>query len=118
MLSSRFGLIVLLMSLIIISAVDNVKATTVNVLFPQGASTPGCESTDSCFQPSSQSVSINDVVIWTNQDTAAHTVTSGNVNTGADGEFDSSIFDPGKPSHTHSMVQNLFLFLFGSSMDD
>ncbi|HII36540.1 MAG TPA: PEFG-CTERM sorting domain-containing protein, partial [Nitrosopumilaceae archaeon] len=35
-------------------------------------------------------------VTWTNDDTAAHTVTSGNPTDGPDGTFDSSLFGPGK----------------------
>jgi len=37
-----------------------------------------------------------DFVRWENADTAAHTVTSGTPETGADGLFDSSLFAPGK----------------------
>ena len=37
-----------------------------------------------------------DTVTWKNADTAAHTVTSGTVENGPDGIFDSSLFGPGK----------------------
>ena len=47
-----------------------------------------------------QALSLVDVggeVTWTNDDTAAHTVTSGSAADGPDGLFDSSLFMAGKP---------------------
>jgi len=65
--------------------------TTVEVSMPTGTSVPGCEETDACFIPSSVSISAGSTVVWINDDTAAHTVTSGSPTGGPDGVFDSSI---------------------------
>ena len=68
---------------------------------PTGSSVPGCEETGECFIPSNLVISVNKTVIWSNDDTAAHTVTSGTAADGTDGSFDSSLFMSGKTfSHT------------------
>ena len=41
------------------------------------------------------SIVINDYIKWENADTAAHTVTSGTIEDGPDGIFDSGLFNPG-----------------------
>jgi plastocyanin len=69
---------------------------TVMVSIPKGSSTPGCEATEECFIPSTVTTSVGSTVIWTNDDSAAHTVTSGTAADGPDGIFDSSIFMSGK----------------------
>ncbi len=66
------------------------------VSVPSGTSTPGCEETDECFLPSTILIGVGGTVTWTNDDTAAHTVTSGSVDSGPDGTFDSSIFMAGE----------------------
>ena len=69
------------------------------VSIPAGTSVPGCEQTNSCFLPYSVTVNIGDQVIWSNDDTEAHTVTSN------DGSFDSSLFMAGTGfSHTFSQA--------------
>ncbi len=65
--------------------------TTVEVSMPTGTSVPGCEETNACFIPATVSISIGSTVVWMNDDTAAHTVTSGSPTTGPDGVFDSSL---------------------------
>lgn len=72
----------------------------VPVSIPAGSSSPGCETTDECFIPSEVTIDVGSEVTWTNDDTAAHTVTSGTATDGPDGEFDSSLFMAGK-SFTH-----------------
>ncbi|WP_316504376.1 PEFG-CTERM sorting domain-containing protein [Nitrosopumilus sp.] len=73
--------------------------TTVSL--PEGTSVPGCEETDACYIPSSVSVGVGETVTWSNDDTAAHTVTSGTASGGPDGIFDSSLFAAGTTfSHT------------------
>jgi len=67
----------------------------VNVSVPVGTSVPGCEDTNECFTPASVTINSGDTVNWSNDDTAAHTVTSGNANDGPDGTFDSSLFMAG-----------------------
>ena len=64
---------------------------TVDVSMPSGTSSPGCEETDSCFIPSMVSINSGDTVNWINDDTAAHTVTSGSPSDGPDQIFDSSL---------------------------
>jgi predicted secreted protein with PEFG-CTERM motif len=71
----------------------------VDVSIPAGSATPGCEETDSCYEPSEAVVDIGGEVTWKNDDTAAHTVTSGDLENDPDNvgtEFDSSLFGPGK----------------------
>jgi predicted secreted protein with PEFG-CTERM motif len=68
----------------------------VDVSIASGASTPGCEESNSCYEPHEAIIDAGGEVTWTNSDTAAHTVTSGNPTDGPDGVFDSSLFGPGK----------------------
>ncbi|RDJ32638.1 MAG: copper-binding protein [Crenarchaeota archaeon] len=69
---------------------------TVNVSMPQGSGIPGCEETNECYIPASVSINVGDTVHWTNDDAAAHTVTSGSPSAGGpDGKFDSSLMSPG-----------------------
>jgi len=64
---------------------------TVEVSMPTGTSVPGCEETNACFVPETVSISSGSTVVWNNDDTAAHTVTSGGPAGGPDGIFDSSL---------------------------
>ncbi|MGQ0795347.1 MAG: PEFG-CTERM sorting domain-containing protein [Nitrosopumilaceae archaeon] len=71
----------------------------VDVSIPAGSATLGCEETDSCYEPNEAIIDVGGEVTWKNDDTAAHTVTSGDlendpVNVGT--KFDSSLFGPGK----------------------
>ncbi len=71
-------------------------AAEVEVKNAPGSSVPGCEETDECFIPSPANIAIGDTVKWVNDDTAAHTATSGAVGTGGpDGTFDSSLIVSG-----------------------
>jgi len=57
---------------------------------------PGSTSlTDTAYQPNPVQVSVGDTVTWINDDSQTHTVTSGR-NQEPDGEFDSTIMDPGQ----------------------
>ena len=72
---------------------DHSSATVTNA---PGSSTPGCEETDEgCFIPSMVTLDIGGEVTWMNDDTAAHTVTSGTPQGGPDGIFDSSLIMAG-----------------------
>ncbi len=76
-------------------------AEPVMVSTPQGTSVPGCEETDTCFLPYMVTVDVGGEVTWSNDDTAAHTVTAGSAADGPSGEFDSSLFMAGATfSHT------------------
>jgi plastocyanin len=71
--------------------------SAVDVSIPEGSSAPGCEENNECFMPDMVTVSVGGTVTWTNDDTAAHTVTSGTLSGGGpDGVFDSSILMSGK----------------------
>lgn len=68
----------------------------VEVSIPAGASSPGCETTNECFVPAEVTVDVGGEVTWSNDDTAGHTVTSGTLDNGPDGVFDSQLFMAGK----------------------
>jgi len=70
------------------------------IIIPQGSSVPGCEATGECYIPSSLEIKQGDTVLWLNEDSAAHTVTSGCPTDGPNGSFDSSLFMSGN-SFTH-----------------
>ncbi len=75
-----------------------ITVSTTEVSVPRGTSVPGCEVTNSCFLPSIITVDVGATVTWFNDDSAAHTVTSGNLDTDPDGiasDFDSSLFMAG-----------------------
>jgi len=65
------------------------------ISLPTGSSVPGCDETSECFIPAQVSISVGETVTWSNDDTAAHTVTSGLPAEGPDGNFDSSLFMAG-----------------------
>ena len=69
--------------------------STLHISIPEGTGIPGCEETNECFLPFEVNVEVGTTVIWSNDDTAAHTVTSGNVNAGPTGVFDSGLFMAG-----------------------
>ncbi len=74
---------------------------TASVSAPQGTSVPGCEETSECFVPYEVTVDVGGVVTWSNDDSAAHTVTAGGAGDGPSGVFDSSLFMAGTTfSHT------------------
>lgn len=75
---------------------DEPMSGEVTVSIPPGSSVPGCEANMECFIPSDVLITVGTTVTWTNDDTAAHTVTSGTVESGATGQFDSSLFMAGK----------------------
>ena len=68
---------------------------TVEVSLPSGTAVPGCEETNKCFVPASVSINVGDTVVWSNDDSAAHTVTSGTPTDGPSGMFDSSLLIAG-----------------------
>ena len=68
---------------------------TASVSTPAGTSVPGCETTNECFIPYEVTVDVGGVVTWSNDDSAAHTVTSGGAADGPSGVFDSSLFMAG-----------------------
>jgi len=69
--------------------------TTASVSIPQGTSVPGCEKTNECFIPHEVTIDVGGEVTWSNDDSAAHTVTAGSAADGPSGVFDSSLFMAG-----------------------
>ena len=65
------------------------------VSIPPGAAVPGCEESDECYLPYEISVTVGTTVLWSNDDSAAHTVSSGTVEAGLTGVFDSGLFMSG-----------------------
>jgi len=64
------------------------------ISLPAGSGAPGCEATNECYIPYHVTVSTGEEITWSNDDTAAHTVTSG-LPGAPDGLFDSSLFMAG-----------------------
>lgn len=70
-------------------------AEVATVSVPQGTSVPGCEETDECYIPYEITINVGEEVTWSNDDSAAHTVTAGSASDGPSGVFDSSLFMAG-----------------------
>ncbi|NIP62722.1 MAG: hypothetical protein GWN01_06340 [Nitrosopumilaceae archaeon] len=84
---------------------------TVNVSIPSGSSTPGCEETNECYIPADTTVPKGSTVVWTNDDTAAHTVTAGTAQSGPSGGFDSSLISAGSTfEHTFDQTGSFDYF--------
>ena len=77
------------------------------ISLPDGSGVPGCDETNECFIPFDVSISVGDKITWSNDDSAAHTVTSGTPADGPDGNFDSSLF----------MAGNVFSITFNEAGD-
>ncbi|NDB51514.1 MAG: PEFG-CTERM domain-containing protein [Nitrosopumilaceae archaeon] len=70
---------------------------TVNVSIAAGSNTQGCEAVNECYIESEVTTDVGSEVEWTNDDTASHTVTSGDIsNGGPDGIFDSGLILSGQ----------------------
>ena len=66
------------------------------VSIPSGTAVPGCENEGKCYDPSTLIIFKGGEIIWKNDDSSAHTVTSGNIIDGPDKKFDSGLILPGK----------------------
>ena len=86
---------IFLLSFGLFSLLPEASATSYSVNIPAGTSVPGCEEYDGCFTPSTISINSGDTITWSNDDTAAHTVTSVSSYGSPDGNFDSSLFMAG-----------------------
>ena len=75
---------------------------TGTISVPEGSGVPGCDETNQCFIPADVTINVGETITWSNDDTAAHTVTSGTVGSDDVGSnFDSSLFMAGTTfSHT------------------
>jgi plastocyanin len=65
------------------------------ISLPKGSGVPGCDETNECYLPFNVSISVGEEITWSNDDSAAHTVTSGTPTDGPNGIFDSSLFMAG-----------------------
>jgi len=88
---------------------------SVVVSIPEGSGVPGCEETNECYIPATVTIGVGGTVTWSNDDTAAHTVTSGVSpnfgGSGPDGIFDSSLFMAGTTfSHTFDEAGEFIYF--------
>ena len=87
--------------LLIPLSVDTVFAQQTYVInIPTGAASPDApyfwQSEKDGSTTGDVEILVGDTINWKNADTAAHTVTSGSADEGADGMFDSGILGPGK----------------------
>ena len=83
--------------------------TTVSI--PFGTSSPGCEENNRCYSPYNAFVTVGGTVTWSNDDTAAHTITGGTPSNGPSGIFDSSLLMAGSSfSHTFDTAGNYDYF--------
>ncbi len=57
---------------------------SLTISLPEGSAILGCEETNECYIPYEVDAAVGTLVIWGNDDTAAHTVTSGNMADGHD----------------------------------
>ena len=70
-----------------------------------GSLTPGCEETvEGCYIPSVATVKGGSTVLFSNTDTAAHTFTSGNLDDGHDGFFDTGLLMTGSSFEWHPLA--------------
>ena len=103
-------LVLALASLLIIPMTSIVFAqSTYDVNIPTGAASPNSkyfwQSEKDGSTTGDVAISLDDTIIWKNADTAAHTVTSGNVEEGPNDIFDSNLFGPGK-SFSHKFTES------------
>jgi len=78
------------------------SAFAAEVSVPLGTGTPGCEETNECWDPPELTISVGETVTWSNDDSAAHTVTYGT---------------PDMPSAEVGSVFDSSLFLAGTTFD-
>ncbi len=90
-INSNHSLLLLAVVAGIAATIPAAYAAEVVVNNAPGSSVPGCEDTNECFSPSPVNIAIGDTVKWVNDDTAAHTSTSGSAADGPDGNWDSSL---------------------------
>ena len=90
-INSNHSLLLLVVVAGIVATIPAAFAAEVEVKNAPGSSVPGCEETDECFIPGEVTIAIGDTVTWVNDDTAAHTTTSGDPAGGPDGNWDSSL---------------------------
>ncbi len=97
-----FSILAILIT-ISISNLPNSFAETYEISIPEETAVPRCEEFDECYSSSYIEINVGDTIIWYNDDTAAHTVTSGTPEDGP-GITDSGLFMSGESfSHTFNV---------------
>ena len=86
-----FGIATMVM---ITTLVGPVYAETIRI--QTGSYNPECKETNECFIPYNTKISKGTNVTWINGDSVEHTITSGSVQGGPDGAFDSGQIKPGE----------------------
>ena len=94
-ISSIFVLFALVVGIAATAPTAFADHATASVSIAPGSSVPGCEETKECYIPYTVTIDPGGEVTWSNDDSAAHTVTSGTAKDGPDGNFDSSLFMAG-----------------------
>ena len=94
-ISSIFVLFALVVGIAATAPTAFADHATASVSIASGSSVPGCEVTKECYIPYQVTIDPGGEVTWSNDDSAAHTVTSGTAKDGPDGNFDSSLFMAG-----------------------
>ena len=91
-----FASILIMMSLsLVLGNYAFADHATASVSVPEGTAVPGCEETNECYIPYEVTIDVGGEVTWSNDDSAAHTVTAGSAADGPTGLFDSSLFMAG-----------------------
>jgi len=99
-----FGIATMVM---ITTLVGPVYAETIRI--QTGSYNPECKETNECFIPYNTEISKGTNVTWINGDSVAHTITSGSVQGGPDGAFDSGQIKPGETfSHVFKKATGTF----------
>jgi plastocyanin len=101
--------LMLVFTMVITLSMSQAFAETISVSVPAGTSVPGCETTNECYIPEEVTINVGDTVIWSNDDSAAHTVTGGSAADGPSGIFDSSLF--WQEQHIHSNLKKKEIIL-------
>jgi len=76
-IGSFFVVLTLVAAIVAITPSAFADHAKVEVSIAVGSSTPGCEETNSCYDPYEAIIDVGGEVTWKNTDTAAHTATSG-----------------------------------------
>lgn len=79
------------------------ESSKITVSITSGSST-NQQCGKQCYSPSSVTIKSGGTVTWTNNDSSVHTVTSGTIQSGVDGIFNSDIIMPGK-SYTYTFTE-------------
>ena len=92
----NFATPLVLFGLLMVMGMPYVFAEELFITIPEGTSKEGCEISNECYVPNTLSISAGDKIVWQNEDTAFHTVTSGTPESGSDNQFDSGMFSKGE----------------------